>query len=142
MLSTETFTELYVDVQQHYARQMQLLDGEDFDGYADTFTLDGEFAHTPGQPAARTRAGIVEELRRFHLRFADDPVQRRHWFTMINIEPRGDGSVRATCYALVGTIRPGAAPVLAPSCVVHDVLVRDNGRLLNRSRRVEHDQLR
>jgi actinorhodin biosynthesis protein ActVIA len=47
----------------------------------------------------------------------------------------------STVYALVVTTRPGGKPEIAPSCVVHDVLVRHEGGLRNRSRRVEHDQL-
>ncbi|MEU7798829.1 hypothetical protein AB0B10_06135 [Micromonospora arborensis] len=40
------------------------------------------------------------------------------------------------------TSRPGERqPEIAPSCVVHDVLVREDGELLDRSRRVEHDYL-
>jgi actinorhodin biosynthesis protein ActVIA len=139
MINTSSRTDLYVEVQEFYARQMQLLDGGAFEEYADTFTEDGEFTHTPNQPAARTRAGIVHELHRFHERFAADPVVRRHWFNMIRLEPQDDGSVRSTYYALVVTTRPGRNVTIAPSCVVHDVLVRENGALLNRSRRVEHD---
>ncbi len=141
MLTTAIGTDLYSEVQQFYAGQMQLLDGGAFEAYSQTFTEDGEFRHTPGREPARGRAGIVRELREFHKRFADDPVQRRHWFNMIHVEARDDGSIRSTCYALVVTTRPGDKPEIAPSCVVHDVLVRQEGALLNRSRRVEHDQL-
>jgi actinorhodin biosynthesis protein ActVIA len=141
MTLAQSRTELYADVQQFYARQVQLLDGGLFEAYADTFTEDGEFRHTPGREAARGRQQIVRELYEFHERFADDPVQRRHWFNMVNLEPQQDGSVRSTLYALVVTVRPDAKPVLAPSCVVHDVLVRVDGELRNRSRRVEHDRV-
>jgi actinorhodin biosynthesis protein ActVIA len=139
--TTTTFTDLYVEVQQHYAAQMQMLDGNDFAGYASTFTEDGEFAHTPGRPAAKTRPGIVAELEQFNTRFDGDPVQRRHWFTMINVQPQEDGTIHTVCYVLVGTIRPNAQPLIAPSCVVQDILVRVDGRLHNLSRRVDHDQL-
>jgi actinorhodin biosynthesis protein ActVIA len=140
---TSSTTDLYAQVQQFYAKQMHALDGGAFDEYAATFTEDGEFSHTPGRPAARTRAGIARELKAFHEeRFATDPVQRRHWFNMIAIEPGADGSIRSTCYVLVVTSRPGVRqPEIAPSCVVHDVLVLEDGALLTRSRRVEHDYL-
>jgi hypothetical protein len=46
MLSTTTFTDLYAEVLQFYARQMQQLDGGDFEAYGDTFTEDAEFRHT------------------------------------------------------------------------------------------------
>lgn len=141
MLTTAIGTDLYAEVQQFYGGQMQLLDGGAFEAYSETFTVDGEFRHTPGREPARGRAGIVRDLHEFHQRFADDPVQRRHWFNMIHLVPQDDGSIRSTYYALVVTTRSGGKPEMAPSCVVHDVLVREDGGLLNRSRRVEHDQL-
>jgi actinorhodin biosynthesis protein ActVIA len=140
-MSTE-FTDLYVEVLQHYAVQMHALDEGKFAEYADTFTEDGEFRHTPGRPAARGRQNIVEELHDFHRRFENDPVQRRHWFDMVAVYPETDGTVRTTYYALVVTTRPEQRPVLAPSCVVRDVLVRRDGVLLNRSRIVDHDKAR
>lgn len=141
MISTFSRTDLYVEVQHFYAKQMQLLDGGAFEDYAATFTEDGEFAHTPQQPAARTRYGIVKELREFHKRFENDPVVRRHWFNMISLDPQDDDTVLSTYYALVVTTRPGRNVTIAPSCVVHDILVRQNGSLFTRSRRVEHDQV-
>jgi actinorhodin biosynthesis protein ActVIA len=141
VIATTTETELYVEVQQFYARQMQALDGGDFETYSRTFTDDGEFVHTPNREPARTPEGITRELYRFHERFEGDPVQRRHWFNMIDLDPQPDGSIVSTVYALVVTTRPGGKPEIAPSCVVHDVLVRRDGTLLNRSRRVDHDQL-
>jgi actinorhodin biosynthesis protein ActVIA len=141
VLTTPIRTDLYGEVQQFYGGQMQLLDGGAFEAYAETFTVDGEFCHTPGREPARGRQAIVRDLHEFHRRFADDPVQRRHWFNMIHLEPQDDGSIRSTYYALVVTTRPGGKPEIAPSCVVHDVLVRQDGALLNQSRTVEHDQL-
>ncbi|MEU1876754.1 nuclear transport factor 2 family protein [Streptosporangium sp. NPDC020072] len=134
--------DLYARIQQFHATQMHALDGGEFDAYAETFTEDGEFRHTPGRPAARTRAGIAEELKAFHReRFAGDPVQRRHWFNMLRVEPGSGGEIHATFYVLVVATRPGVRqPEIAPSCVVHDVLVEDaDGGLLVRSRWVEHD---
>ncbi|MGA5562782.1 nuclear transport factor 2 family protein [Streptomyces platensis] len=140
MTATQDLTALYAEIQHFYARQMQLMDGRDFEAFAATFTEDGEFSHTPGQ-LARTRAGIVAELREFHRRFAQDPVVRRHWFNMIVAEPQPDGSVRTTYYAHVINTRPGADAQLGPSCVVTDVLVRADGALLNKSREVRQDRL-
>jgi actinorhodin biosynthesis protein ActVIA len=139
--TTKVPTELYVEVQQFYARQMQALDRGDFTTYSQTFTEDGEFRHTPGREPARGREAIVGDLVEFHRRYEDDPVQRRHWFNHIDVVSRPDGSLQSTVYALVVTVRPGARPDIAPSCVVYDVLVRRDGELLNRSRVVDHDQL-
>ncbi|GAB1644489.1 nuclear transport factor 2 family protein [Krasilnikovia sp. MM14-A1259] len=140
-MPTRSFTDLYVEVQQFYARQMRQLDERKLEAYAETFTDDAEFGHTPGREPARTRAGIVADLREFHKKFENDPVQRRHWFNMIDLEPQDDGSMRSTCYALVVTTRTAGAPTIAPSCVVNDVIVRgEDGNLLLKSRRVDHDQ--
>jgi actinorhodin biosynthesis protein ActVIA len=139
--TTKVPTDLYVEVQQFYAHQMQALDGGDFETYSRTFTEDGEFRHTPGREPARGRATIVAELVEFHRRYEDDPVRRRHWFNHVDVVAESDGSLRSTVYALVVTVRPGAKPDIAPSCVVNDVLVRQDGELLTRSRYVEHDQL-
>ncbi len=141
MTPTYSLTELYTRVQQFHARQMHALDNGEFDKYAATFTEDGEFRHTPGRPAACTRAGIAQELHAFYQeRFGASPVQRRHWFNMLDIQPNTDGSIHATCYVLVVTSRPGIRePEIAPSCVVHDVLIEHNGQLLTKSRQVDHD---
>jgi actinorhodin biosynthesis protein ActVIA len=140
MTSTESLTGLYAEVQQFYARQMRLMDERDFEAFAQTFSEDAEFSHSPGQ-LTRTRAGIVEELILFHKRFDDDPVIRRHWFNMIVLDPRADGSVASSFYAYVVNVRPGGEQQIGPSCVVKDVLVRIDGRLLNASRHVTQDQL-
>ncbi|MFE7797823.1 nuclear transport factor 2 family protein [Nocardia sp. NPDC057440] len=139
MTTVAARTELYAEVQQFYADQMQRLDNRDIPGYAETFTEDAEFEHTPGRPPSRTRARIVADLVEFHKRFETDPMQRRHWFSMINLQPQEDGTIVSTAYCLVVKIRPGRAPEINPSTVVHDVLVRVDGNLLTRSRRVTHD---
>ncbi|MFC4049896.1 nuclear transport factor 2 family protein [Actinomadura syzygii] len=139
MGSAPTLAELYAEVQLFYARQMQGLDSGKLEAYADTFTEDAEFSHTPGREPARTRAGILADLEDFHKRFEGDPLRRRHWFNMIDIDPQPDGTIISICYALVVKIRPGKAPEIAASCVVHDVLTRAGGELLNKSRRVEYD---
>ncbi|MCH0540299.1 nuclear transport factor 2 family protein [Streptomyces sp. MUM 203J] len=134
-------TELYTRVQHFYAHQMQHLDAGRFEDYVATFTEDGEFQHSPSAEPAVTRPAILNELIEFHRRFDNDPVQRRHWFNHIALEPRQDGSIRSTVYALVVTTRPGGKPDLAPSCVVHDVLVDGPEGLQMKSRTVSHDQL-
>jgi actinorhodin biosynthesis protein ActVIA len=140
MTSTRADSGLYAEVQHFYAKQMQYLDARKLEAYAETFTEDAEFAHTPDREPARTRAGIVHDLYDFHKRFDGDPVQLRHLFNMIDVEPQEDGSIRSTCYALVVTTRPGGKPEIAASCVVHDVLVHTKGGLLTKSRRVDYDQ--
>lgn len=129
---------LYPRVQQFYATQMRRLDSGDIGGYADTFTEDAEFAHTPGREPARTRPGIVADLTDFHRRFADDPMQRRHYVSMIELAPAESGGLASTAYCLVVKVRPGQQPAFV-SCVMHDVLIDAGGRLLTRSRHITYD---
>jgi actinorhodin biosynthesis protein ActVIA len=140
---SRSFTDLYVEVLQHYATQMQNLDEGKFEEYAQTFTENGEFQHTPGRPPAVGRQQIVEELHEFHRRFEDDPVQRRHWFDQVAVSADPDGAIRVSYYCLVVTTRPGQrVPQIAPSCTVRDVLVDEGGVLRNHSRVVDHDFVR
>jgi actinorhodin biosynthesis protein ActVIA len=132
---------IYGAVQHFYAKQMQALDAGRFVDYAATFTEDGSFQHSPGARPAVTRAAIVAELIEFHKRFDGDPVQRRHWFNHIALEPHDDGTISSTVYALVVTTRPGGKPEIAPSCVVHDVLTIDGTEVLTKARLVTHDQM-
>jgi actinorhodin biosynthesis protein ActVIA len=69
MTTVASRTELYAEIQQFYADQMQRLDNRDLTGYAETFTEDAEFEHTPSRPPTVTRAGIVSDLVEFHKRF-------------------------------------------------------------------------
>lgn len=133
-------TDLYIRVQHFYAHQMQHLDAGRFEDYAATFTEDGSFQHSPGAEPAVTRPAIVRELVEFHRRFENDPVQRRHWFNHVALERQDDGSIRSTVYALVVTVRPGGKPDIAPSCVVHDVLLDGPDGIQLKSRSVTHDQ--
>jgi actinorhodin biosynthesis protein ActVIA len=134
-----THQELYFEVLQYYARQMRMLDDRDLAGYAKTFTDDAEFDHGAGGEPMRTRAGILRGLEEFHEQFETDPQQRRHHFSMVDVQPQDDGSLRTSCYALVLLVRPGQAPEIRSSCVVSDVLVREGDQLLNRSRHVTID---
>jgi actinorhodin biosynthesis protein ActVIA len=131
--------ELYAEVLQYYARQMQALDEGKVEAYAETFTEDAIFAHTPNREPARTRPGILADLYEVRKRFEEDPQQRRHLFTMVDVEALSDGRLRSTAYALVLTTRPGSGPEMVRSCVVRDVLVREDGRLRNEQRLVDHD---
>lgn len=135
-------TGLYAEVQLFYARQAQHLDAVRAREFAATFTEDGVFSHSPDSRPARGRAGIEEEVRGFNeRRFAHDPVQRRHWFSMLDVRPQPDGVVHTEFYALVVVTRPGQAqPVIGPSCVVRDVLVREGDALRTASREVTQDQ--
>ncbi|MGP4114340.1 nuclear transport factor 2 family protein [Streptomyces sp. 4N509B] len=130
--------ELYVEVQQFYARQLHRLDGGDFAGFAATFTDDGVFLPAGGgeltgpaiAPAAEGAAG----------RFKG--AQPRHWFDMMTIEQADDGTITTTYYATVTVTSADGSVLTEPTCFVRDVLVRDaDGELRNRSRAIERDDL-
>lgn len=139
MTTIEISTSLYTEVQQFYARQMQRLDAQDIEGYAATFTEDAIFDHTTALPASVTRAGIINDLYDFREMGKHDPVQKRHYFSMIDLEYIDADEIRSTVYCLVIKTRPGKPAEANPSCVVHDVLVRVDGDLQTKSRHVRYD---
>ncbi|GAA0707222.1 nuclear transport factor 2 family protein [Dactylosporangium roseum] len=135
-------TETYVEVQQFYAGQVHLLDTVQAEPFAATFTEDAVFDHSPTAPPIHGRAAIAREVAAFHQRQLDgERVQRRHWFNMMTVFEHPDGTLRTHYYALIVVTRKGlAVPVIAPSCTVDDVLVREDGRLRTRTRKVTPDQ--
>lgn len=138
---TTSFADLYVEVQQFYANQVHLLDALRAEEFAATFTEDGVFDHSPGSPPASGREGISAAIRAHQeRRYGNDPTQRRHWFNMLRVLPQDDGSIRTDYYAMVLATRP-EQPVVVPAsaCSVQDLLVREEGALRNRSRRVVAD---
>ncbi|TDZ85716.1 putative malonic semialdehyde reductase RutE [Mycobacteroides salmoniphilum] len=139
MTTVDISTSLYTEVQQFYSRQMQRLDGQDIEGYAATFTEDAIFDHTTALPASVTRTGIINDLYDFREMGKNDPVQKRHYFSMIDLEYIDIDEIRSTVYCLVIKTRPGKPAEANPSCVVHDVLVRVDGELQTKSRHVRYD---
>ncbi|WP_309240889.1 nuclear transport factor 2 family protein [Nocardia sp. BSTN01] len=131
--------ELYAEVQQFYADQMRRLDDRDFTAFAETFVADGELVHAGPQPPARTRADIVAVLTADAESCAGDPMRCRHRFNTMSLRPQEDGTIASTAYANVFRNRPGTEPRIEMSCVVHDVLVRIDSELRNRSRRIVPD---
>lgn len=135
----QTQAALYAEVQQFYARHMQLLDSGRAQEWADTFTEDGKFApeHRP-EPVVGRRA-LAEAVRTAHKALVEAGEVRRHWHGMVAVQAAGDGSVHVRCYALIfGTVLGGTAE-LKMSCVCEDVLVREAGELRVRTRRVTKD---
>ncbi|MGN5631825.1 nuclear transport factor 2 family protein [Streptomyces sp. AC154] len=134
-------TALYVEVQQFYARQVRLLDDLRAAEFAATFTEDGVFAQSPGIPQVRGREAIAAALLAAHTRrFGTEPVRCRHWHNMLRVDPGPDGTLVTHYYTLVMVSRPwDPAPVIAPSSVVEDVLVYEDGELRTRGRRITPD---
>ncbi|MFF3292007.1 nuclear transport factor 2 family protein [Streptomyces sp. NPDC003023] len=135
--------DLYAQVQQFYAGQVRHLDGMRAQEFAGTFTADGVFDNRPGADPLVGREAIAEAVRTYQrTAHAADPVQRRHWFNMLQVFPQEEGTLRCEYYALVVQTRPGVRePVVGPSCFVTDELVRVDGELRTRLRRVVPDHL-
>ncbi|RBQ20070.1 nuclear transport factor 2 family protein [Spongiactinospora rosea] len=134
-------TALYQEVQQFYARQMQLLDEGVVEGWAGTFTEDGVFTANAHPAPQRGRSTIEEGARKTAAQLEAREVRRRHWLGMLTVDERQDGTIAARTYALVlETPKGGQAGVLL-SCTCDDVLVRQGGELLVQHRSVHRDDL-
>lgn len=131
---------VYAEIQHFYARQVNFLDNCLAEGFAATFTEDGELIHASSPEPVRGRSELLDAARRSISALPPGAV-RRHWFNMIVADPDGEDRFRAVHYALVITTQPGGQPVIGAACVGHDILVRDpeDGRLLVLSRRIEND---
>jgi len=135
---------LYTQVQQFYAHQVALLDDLRAEEFAATLTVAGIFAPSPATPPLHGRTAIAAALRAAHERkFGTEPVRRRHWFTLLRLDPGPAGTLRTRCSTLVAVTRPwDPHPVIGPSAVVEDVLVHgDDGALFTLERRVTPDHL-
>ncbi|WP_336605628.1 nuclear transport factor 2 family protein [Streptomyces sp. BA2] len=132
--------ELYVQVQQFYARQMGLIDDGRPDEWAETFTEDGVFqeASRLSEPL-RGRDAIRASSRARKKRLDEEKVDFRHWLGMLDVTREDDGSLRTRAYALaMRTPRGGALDIFA-SVICHDHLVNVNGSWQVRHRDLHHD---
>ncbi|MEU4209214.1 nuclear transport factor 2 family protein [Streptomyces sp. NPDC026206] len=138
-LATPPQERLRAEIEQFYARHMQLLDSGDAEGWARTFTEDGTFA-LPGRPGpSRGRAELAEGARRAFAGHTAAGETHRHWHGMLDISARDDGTVHVRCYALVVLTPRGGDPRLHRSCVCEDVLVTVGSEWQVRTRCVTRD---
>lgn len=119
---------------------MRLLDSDDVDAHARTFTDDATFDIALGGGRVSHRATIADAMRCWD-RNAGTATQRRHWMRMIDVAPVRPDSIVATIYLLEISTPAGSTPEIAQSAVIHDVLTRVNGRLLTQSRKILGDPL-
>jgi hypothetical protein len=140
--SLQLTADLYCQIQQFYARQMQLLDGGDAEGWAATFTPDGVFvANAHPQPVCGHDA-ISAAARRTVDELAAAGEVRRHWLGMVAVDRRCDGTVGAHSYALIFHTKRGGQAALRMSTACDDVLVPDGaGDWLVSYREVTRDDL-
>ncbi|MFP3991491.1 nuclear transport factor 2 family protein [Streptomyces sp. E11-3] len=127
---------LYCEVVQFYARQMSLMEEGRVAEYAATFTEDGVFEHSLGW-RLEGRQQIIDGTLGGLEHYAGKAM--RHWFNRYVVEQEPDGTVRTSCLAMVSVVDQDGQVTFEPTCTVSDVLVRENGALLTRSRFLQHD---
>ncbi len=132
---------LYAEVQQFYARQMQLLDLNRPQEWAATFTEDASFDVPTLPEPVRGRAGLVAATTRSHAQLEESGQRHRHFMGMLDVRPQEDGTVHVRSYAIVYASTIGQDSRVHRVCVCEDVLVRDAGGLLVATRRVTRDDL-
>lgn len=136
----EATPELYLAIQQFYARHMHLLDRHEVDDWADTFTTDAVFDTEALPEPVVGRTQIAEKARQFTTFLEHAGITRRHWLGMLAVEPRGE-EVLATSYVLeVETLRGGPTLVRNSLCC-EDRLVRHDGSWLVHHRHATRDDM-
>ncbi|WP_141585727.1 nuclear transport factor 2 family protein [Actinomadura sp. WMMA1423] len=138
MPTTLAPAELRADIDNFYARHMQLLDAGRVEEWADAFTPDGVFDAQGHPEPVRGREEIRSASRVVADKLAEAGIVRRHWLGMSHILPE-DGSVRVRSYALVFQSSKEKGTVLHASTTCEDVLVPDGGSWLIRERVVRVD---
>ncbi|MFF5977462.1 nuclear transport factor 2 family protein [Streptomyces olindensis] len=126
------------DIQQFYARHMQLLDGGEAGAWAATFTPDATFASPSMTEPVRGRDGIAAGARAAAEGRAAAGEVHRHWVTMTTARSTAEGIETVSCVQILATPR-GGAPRVHLSCVMRDRLVRRDGELLVAERHITRD---
>ncbi|MFI6864513.1 nuclear transport factor 2 family protein [Streptomyces sp. NPDC050421] len=132
---------LHLQVQQFYARQMQLLDDGRVQEWALTFTEDGVFAANAHPVPAEGRDAITAAAAKATAEYAAKGVQRRHWLGMLTVERTGPLTATARCYAQVIETPRGGQAALRVSTLCEDRLVREGSSWLVEHRSVTRDDL-
>lgn len=133
------FDQIYAEVHQFYARHMQMLDAGAADEWAAMFTADGSFAPPSLPEPVRGRASLAAGARKAAAGLAELNETHRHWLGMVAIGPWSGGSLQVRSYAQIFAIPRGGPPRLHLTCICEDELVRENGELRLRQRRVTRD---
>jgi hypothetical protein len=131
----------YLEIQHFYAWQMQLLDEDLVEAWAQTFTEDGVFAANAQPQPTSGREAITASARAAREDLARRGVQTRHCLMMLVVTSDQGDTVKVRSYAVVIETPIGGAPKLHVSTVCEDELVRDSGRWLVRDRYVTRDDI-
>jgi hypothetical protein len=135
------FPARYAELLWFYARQMRLLDEFDAEAWALTFTEDGIFAPPSLPEPFRGRPTLAAGVRRAKAEQAKTGEKHRHIVSMVDTEDRPDGTVLVHSYVQVIATPRGGEPALHMMTTCHDILVREDGELRVRERRVQRDDL-
>ncbi|MGJ5756576.1 SnoaL-like protein [Streptomyces puniciscabiei] len=137
----QSSVELYQQVQQFYARQMQLLDNGEVDAWMHTFTEDGVFA-TNAQPEPTVgREAIGAGARQAMDHFAAQGVQRRHLLGTVAVTGQQGTTVTARSYVLLMETPRGGRTTILCSATCEDVLELGPDGPAVRRREVSRDDL-
>jgi uncharacterized protein (TIGR02246 family) len=134
-------SDVVIQIQQFYARQMQLLDDGAAEEWAETFTPDGVFAANAAPAPVRGRENIAAAARSTADQLQADGIVRRHWLGMLDVRQRDDGDVGVRSYALILETPKGGRTAVRMSTLCEDVLAREDGGWLVRERAVSRDDL-
>ncbi|MFD2471033.1 nuclear transport factor 2 family protein [Amycolatopsis silviterrae] len=135
--------ELYQEIQQYYAWQMQLLDQARTDEWAETFTEDGVFEANAAPAPVKGRSAIAAASAATHRQLAEVHELRRHWLGMLTVEPGETADkLHTRCYALIIATRKGGEPRIHCSTLCEDVLVRVGDSWQVEYRTVSRDDIR
>ncbi|MEE1840028.1 nuclear transport factor 2 family protein [Streptomyces sp. NPDC007076] len=141
VLAEAEFGTLYPQIQQFYAHQMQLFDSHEAERWAGTFTEDAVFDVPTLDEPVRGRTALASNVRRNEAQQARSGERFRHWIGMLDLRPRGDGTLHTRCYALVYVTPGQGRSAVHRVCVMEDVLVRSRGKWRVRHRVVTRDDL-
>lgn len=137
--ATPVTGEIYGQILDFYARNMQFLDSGAAEEWADGFTEDGVFAQNVKPEPWVGRSTIAARMRAGMERLATRNVQRRHWFGMVAADAVDDTTVRTRYYAVVFETPHGGRASVYLSTTGSDVLVREGDRWRIRHREIVHD---
>ncbi|WP_431893196.1 nuclear transport factor 2 family protein [Micromonospora haikouensis] len=133
--------ELHAEIASFYARHMRAMDEGRVQDWTGGFTDDGVFI-TNARPAPQIgRAAITAGAGATAANLLSNNVLRRHCLATLNIRPQPDGVILASSYAIIVRTPPGGPTAVEFLCTCDDELVRHDGQLLIRHRRVQRDDL-
>lgn len=116
----------YVEIQNLYALYNHCSDAGDGDGYAATFTQDGELQVMPRGLIVKGRADLVAYKQADKADRAN--LYRRHWNASLHLEQLDADTVRGRCYFQAFNGTPGSLPHMTSNGVYTDTIRKEGGQ--------------